>query len=168
MSPRDHVIYGTVAASALYPSIGTDAAYFWAASFLIDIDHYLDYVYHNGFTDFSFKKMFAYHNALDRFWHSPEFLNLEIFHTIEFLAALYLVSLWSASTALLSVFLGFVFHSLLDIVYLSGHGVFSIRAYSFTEYYMRRRRLVEMGYSPGDIYREAVRIVNGEDGKERG
>lgn len=168
MSPKDHVIYGTIAAAALYPSIGTDAVYFWAASILIDIDHYLDYVYHNNFTDFSFKRMFDYHNALDRFWHSPEFLNLEVFHTLEFLAALYLVSLWTASTALLSVFLGFVFHSLLDVVFLAGHGVITIRAYSFTEYYLRRRRLVEMGYSPGEIYTEAVRIVNGEEGPGRG
>jgi len=165
MSPKDHVIYGTIASAALYPSIGADAIYFWAASFLIDIDHYLDYIYHNNFTDFSFKRMFDYHNALDKFWHSPEFLSLEIFHTLEFLGALYLVSLWTASTVLLAVFFGFVFHSVLDIIYLSGHGVFSIRAYSFTEYYMRRKRLVKMGYSPGEIYAEAVRIVNGDGNK---
>lgn len=163
MSPKDHVIYGGIAAAALYPAIGSAAAYLWAASFLIDIDHYLDYVYHNNFTDFSFKKMFDYHNALDRFWYSPEFLNIEIFHTIEFLATLYFVSVWTASAPLLAVFFGFVFHSLLDMVYLYKHGAFSIRAYSFTEYYVRRKRLVEMGYRPEEIYNEAVRIINGKD-----
>lgn len=161
MRPVDHVIYGSIAASVLYPYAGVEAIYFWAGSFLIDIDHYLDYIYHNRFTDFSFRKMFDYHRALDRFWFSPEFLNVEIFHTIEFLMLLFLVSQWTASVPLLLVFFGFVFHSLLDVVHLYRHNAVTIRAYSFTEYYIRRKRLVEAGYRPRDIYDTAVRTVNG-------
>jgi len=165
MSPTAHVVYGGAAAAVIYPLAGMYSLIFWAASFLIDIDHYLDYVYHNGFTDLSFKKMFDYNNALDRFWFNPAFLNLEIFHTIEFILPLYLLTVWTGSAVLLAVFFGFIFHIALDMVYLYGNGIFFMRAYSVTEYLIRRRMLKKKGYRPDEIFGAALLIINGPDKK---
>ncbi|MBI1911343.1 MAG: hypothetical protein HYS21_05025 [Deltaproteobacteria bacterium] len=159
MTPKDHLILGTAASIAMYPIMGVESLFFWGASFAIDIDHYLDYIYHNGFTDLSIKGMFAYHKALERVWYSPEFLNIEIFHTIEFIVPLYIFSYAIGSSLLTALCLGLIFHVALDMVFLQMKGIFFVRAYSFTEYFLRKRRLENMGYRPVEIYNEAVRIV---------
>lgn len=159
MRPKDHVIYGTVAGAALYPALGADSLIFWAASFGIDLDHYIDYVYHNGFTDFSFKGMFAYHKELENHWHSPEFLNVEVFHTVEFMAPLLLYAYGTGSKALSALCLGFIFHIVLDMAFLYRKGIFSVRANSVTEYFIRKRLLIDKGLSPDSIYSGAVRAV---------
>lgn len=160
MSPKEHVIYGSAAALALYPWLGADSLFFWGASFAIDIDHYLDYVYHSRFTDFSLKKMFDYHRTLKRYWHHPGFLNIEVFHTVEFIGALYLFSLWMGWNAAKSVCIGFVFHAALDMVFLYRHNIFFARTSSFTEYLIRRRILVKQGLCPAGIYDEALSKMN--------
>lgn len=163
MRPKDHVILGGLAGAALYPVFGAESLLFWGASFAIDIDHYLDYIYHNGFTDFSFKKMFEYHGVLDRFWYEVEFLNIEIFHTLEFMGPLYFLSLAPGLGFIKAVFWGFLFHIVLDMIYLYWNGIFFLRAYSFAEYYIRKRRLEEKGYRPEAIYFQAIKIINGSD-----
>lgn len=164
MSPRDHVIYGAAAAGALYPGLGINALYFWGASFLVDIDHYLDYVYHNGFTDFSLSRMFDYHNILERFWPRKEFLNVEVFHTAEFLAPLYIASRLLGSAALEAVFWGIIFHVLLDMFYLYRLRIFFKRSYSIIEYFIRKHLLERHGLYPAVIYMEAVEIVRNGGG----
>lgn len=159
MRPRDHVIAGTIGAAALYPALGLDAVFFWAASIAIDLDHYLDYIYHNRFTDFSFKRMFRYHGILSKKWASPEFINLEIFHTVEFLVPLFIFSRWTGSPALFAVCLGFLFHVFLDAYFLFRKKVPFIRAHSFTEYYIRRRMLEKKGLSPVGLYLDAAKAV---------
>lgn len=163
MSPTAHVVYGGAAAAVIYPAAGVYSLVFWAASFLIDIDHYIDYVYHNGFTDWSFKKMFDYNNALDAFWFNPAFLNLEIFHTVEVMLPLYLLTAWTGSALLMAVFFGFVFHIALDMVYLYRNDIFFMRAYSITEYFMRMRAIKEKGYRPEEIFGAVLSVINGTD-----
>jgi hypothetical protein len=157
MSPKEHVIYGGAASAALYPAMGVNALLFFAASFAIDFDHYLDYVYHNGFKDFSLKRMFGYHNALERMWDRPEFLNMEVFHTIEFIVPLFAAARLLDSLALEAVFWGITFHVLLDMVYLYRMKIFFKRSYSMTEYFIRRRALEMRGLKPVELYLSAVR-----------
>lgn len=158
MKPRDHVILGALGAAALYPWMGKHSAVFWAASVLIDLDHYLDFLWHNRFTDLSVKRMFEYHVWLESQWKRPEFLNIEVFHTVELLVPLFALAHWASSPALLAVCMGFAFHISLDMVYLTRKGVPFIRAYSFTEYLIRRRMLIKrLGLAPAQLYSEAVR-----------
>lgn len=160
MRPRSHVIYGGVGAAALYPVLGTGSMWFWGASVLIDIDHYMDFVYHNRFTDLSFKRALDYHAVLNRYWKRPEFLNVEVLHTMEFIAPLFALSWWTGSAVLLSVTLGFAFHIGLDITSLTLAGVPFIRAHSCTEYFIRKRLLARRGLNPADLYQEAIRNIN--------
>ena len=159
MRPRDHVILGGVAAGALYPVLGVNALLLWIASFAVDIDHYLDFVYHNGFTDFSFARMFEYHAALNALGDRPEFLNVSIFHTVEFVVPLYAVAAYTGSRAVAAVFWGILVHIALDAIHLLRRRVFFKRSHSIMEYLIRRRRLVRRGLSPLGIYSQAIRIA---------
>ncbi len=159
MRPREHVIYGGAAAAALYPALGASSLLFWGASVLIDIDHYMDFVYHNDFTDMSFKGMFDYHAVLMRWWKRPEFLNVEVFHTAEFMVPVVLLAWLSGSLALKAVALGFVFHIVLDVTSLVMNGIPFARAHSFVEYYIRKRRLLRCGLDPARLCREAVEAI---------
>ncbi|OGP20326.1 MAG: hypothetical protein A2054_06110 [Deltaproteobacteria bacterium GWA2_55_10] len=159
MKLRDHVITGTVGAAVLYPLLGTGSLAFWLASIFIDIDHYLDFLWNNRFTDFSVRSMFAYHDWLYKKLHRPEFLNIELFHTAEFLGPLLLIALWTDSGLLLSLWLGCIFHCMLDAVNLAVNRAPFVRAHSFTEYFIRRRLLAKKGLRPADLYQEAVRMT---------
>jgi hypothetical protein len=159
MRPRDHLILGGAAAGALYPFLGVNSVIFWLASVLVDIDHYLSFLYHNGFTDFSFRRMFAYHRALHSFCKKPDFINVEIFHTVEFVAPLYAVSRYLGAGALEAVFWGILFHLALDILPLFRCGAFFKRSYSITEYLIRKRLLERRGLRPVDVYTRAVEMV---------
>ncbi len=159
MRPVEHVAYGGLAAAALYPVLGTGSILFWAASVAIDLDHYLDYVWHNRFTDLGFKGMFEYHRLLTKKWHSPEFLNIEVFHTVEFIAPLLMITHYTGSAALLSACLGLVFHVMLDLVSLYMNGIFTVRAHSLPEYFIRKKRLEARGLDPAALYLEAARTT---------
>lgn len=161
MRPRDHVIYGTAGAALLYPFMGKEAALFWAASIAIDIDHYIDYIWHNKFSDLSLKGMFEYHRLLTKQWHDPAFLNIEIFHTIEFMAPLLAAAYWISSPALFAVWLGFIFHIALDMVSLYMNGIFFVRAHSFPEYFLRKKLMEARGLDPAGLYTEAAREAQG-------
>lgn len=164
MTLKSHIIIGGAASAALYPVLGVDCIFFWFASFLIDIDHYLDFLYHNGFKDWSPRRMFDYHKVLVRHWHSPAFLNIEIFHTVEFLAALYAVAVLTGSAGLKAVFWGFIFHNLLDIIFLAKKGILFKRAYSFTEYFIRKRAMRLRGLCPSSLCTLAVSTVRNSCG----
>ncbi|MBI5492184.1 MAG: hypothetical protein HY893_04540 [Deltaproteobacteria bacterium] len=163
MRPREHLIYGSLASAALYPAIGADAVFFWGASIAIDIDHYGDYIYRNGFRDFSVRKMFGYHAAMESFWRSPEFLNVEVFHSAEFMVPFYIIARLTGSTALMAVFWGFLFHIVLDMVFLWRLKIFSNRAHSFAEYFLRKRAMERNGLYPSRVYSEAIRMADSPD-----
>lgn len=159
MRPREHVIYGTIGAAALYPFMGKESTLFWAASIAIDLDHYIDYVWHNRFSDLSFKGMFEYHRLITKQWHHPAFLNLEIFHTIEFIVPLFLIAHYTGSATLFAVCLGFVYHIVLDLVSLYKNGIFFARTHSFPEYFLRKKKLESRGLDPAGLYRQAARMT---------
>ncbi len=163
MTARDHILLGSAASLALYPFIGLKSILFWIASIGIDFDHYLDYIYHNGFKDFSLKKMFDYHRILQGMWGRPDFLNLSVLHTIEFLLPMILLALWMEWVWLQVIFFGFVFHIILDMIFLYKHKIFFLRSYSVIEYYIRRNRLLKAGMHPRNVYDDALRLM--EEGR---
>lgn len=165
MTPEKHFIYGTAAAALLAPVMGEKSVAFWAASCLIDIDHYLDYVYHNGGADWGIRNMFAYHAALERLWGRPDFLNLEVFHTAEFIVPLFFLSHWLGSAWLMAAWWGMVFHIALDAAGLSMLGILKLRAHSFIEYFIRKRACRRRGMDPSDVCSEAVRMVREGTGR---
>ncbi len=168
MRPRDHVILGSAASAALYYiwDYGTIyyVTYFWLASILIDIDHYLDYIYNNRFTDYSFKRMMKYHELLYDRRFDPAFINLSIFHTIESMGALGVVALYTGSQALLYIWWGFLFHIALDTIKLVYDGKPSIRSNTIVGYFLRTRRLRVKGLDTKAIYTRAANEVRGNCG----
>ncbi len=125
----------------------------------MDADHYLDYVYHNGLTDLSVSNSMRYHRVLRAWWRRPEFLNLSVFHTVEFVGALGILYTWTGAPWLGAALWGLVFHMGVDTLYLAAHKGLTLRAYSVVEYYLRKRRLLARGLSPEKMYAEAVRSV---------
>ncbi len=163
MRPRDHLILGTGAAVAMHHTFGLNTAFFWVATFMIDIDHYMNFIYHNGFRDLSFKGMFDYYGVLDKLAHLPEFLDIEIFHSAEFMLALYLFSHWMDSSVLMAVMWGFLFHIVLDWISLAWNEIFFKRANFIIEYFIRKKRLMSTGLSPVEVYNEALKIAGTGD-----
>lgn len=159
MRLKDHLIIGGAASVVLYPALGNDAALFLAGSVLIDIDHYLEYLYHNGFRDFGVTNMFRYHEALRNSWGRPDFLNFEAFHTVEFVAAVLAASIWLGSTPLFALFMGLAFHIVCDAAFLLRLKIFRLRANSFIEYLIRKRRFKKMGLRPSAVHEDALREI---------
>ncbi len=168
MKPRDHVILGSAASVGLYFLTGRELTfnvlYFWVASILIDLDHYLDYIYNNRFTNFSFKRMLAYHTLLFSRRFDPAFLNLSIFHTVEFMAALGALALYTGSTTLIFIWWGFFFHIICDTIYLIKGGIASIRSNTIIGYFFRIKKLRLQGLDPKGVYTGAINEVKGSYG----
>lgn len=167
MRPTEHVILGGTASALLYPLLGLPGAIiFFAGSVLVDIDHYFDYVYHNRFTDFGIRNMFAYHSAIEKFLRRPDMLNVEIFHTLEFMLPLYALSHYLESSLLRALFFGILFHIALDMTYLIRRRLFFKRCNSLTEYFIRRRAMAARGLIPRTIYTDAIKVINGTTRQE--
>jgi hypothetical protein len=154
---KEHVVFGGVAAAALAPVLGMrEAGAFWAASVLIDVDHYWDFLYRNRFRNWSPGKMFAFHRALFPKARRRDFLGLNLFHTVEFFALVSAAGMLLGSRAVLAALLGLVYHLALDLIRLATHRALFARALSIVEYVVRRRRLVRHGIDPTRVYREAL------------
>ena len=168
MKPRDHLILGSAATVGLWFFSGVDTLHlliwFWLSSILIDIDHYLDYIYNNRFTDFSFKNMLAYHSLLYRRRFDPAFLNLSIFHTVESMALLGALAFFTGSGTLLYIWLGFFFHIICDTFMLIYDGKPSIRSNTVIGYFFKIRKLKLQGLDTKAIYTNAVTEVRGNCG----
>jgi hypothetical protein len=149
-----------MASVLFYLAWGPTAVFFWAGSVLIDVDHYYDYLHHNRFSDFNIRRMFAYHNEIaTRLYKRPEFLNLSILHTVEFLLPLYLAALWLDSFALKAMVFGCLFHIGLDLVDLYKKKIFFLRCFSVVDYIIRKRQRLGRGMDPTGVYRDAVQVV---------
>jgi len=154
---REHVLLGGGVAAALAPVLGVqESAVFWASTVLIDVDHHWDYVYRNGFTDWSLRRALAFHRFLFGTRERPEFLALNLFHTVEWLVFAIAAGAWLGSSAVLAAVLGMLFHLALDLVWLGWHRATFKRALSIVEYVIRRRRLRARGLDVDAPYREAL------------
>jgi len=121
MYPGKHVIYGLIFSIIMLPLINFNLFYasiIFLSSVLIDFDHYLIYVFRKRSPNLkkaikyfmSFKKKIHYYLDRKKKVKGP----IVVFHTIEFLLAAFILSLFSKFIML--IFIGFVFHSLLDMI----------------------------------------------------
>lgn len=125
MLPRWHIILGlifSIVLSYIFPSILLyEAIIVFLSSFLIDFDHYLVAVLQTKrlslFESFKFYKKLAIEGKKrsDKGIRIKGFMM--IFHTLEFNLLVLLIGLF-VFRPFLFVFIGMVFHSLCDIIYL--------------------------------------------------
>jgi len=161
MKGRHHTFIGAVAASALIPALGVYSAVFWTASVFIDGDHYVDYIYRNGFKDFSIKGMFRFNESLGDVLNKEGktrcFLTLSLLHTIEALGFFYIASELTDWLWLKSVFWGMLFHLSTDLVHrvVRERRIFG-RALSIVEYVIRWNIMKRHGCRPQEIYRRVL------------
>jgi len=116
----EHIVLGGGAAIALAPTLGARGSLvFWASSVLIDVDHHWDYVYRNGFSDWSPAGMFAYHERMFAQIHRPDFLAMNLFHTAEWFLLVACAMLWQGSAILFAMLLGMVSQGVMNLVMTS-------------------------------------------------
>lgn len=159
MTVKQHALLGGIASLILLPVLGLGAIPFWMGSVLIDVDHYLEFVYNSKLTSFSLKKAFHYHSVLFNWLSKPEFLNMSYFHTIEFLSLFYVLAAWLDAPMLKAAFWGMLFHVLLDAINLLYLGVIRIRAHSIIEFLIRKEIMKRNGLDPSTVFNEALNIA---------
>ena len=161
MNLREHVLLGGAAALPVAATLGVEAgAAFWASSVLLDVDHYWEYLVKNGFSNWSWGKTFAFHHEVFKRIQRPELLAINLFHTIEWLALVYLAGRWWGSTVAMAALGGMVFHLFLDLLRLAYWGKLTTRVVSVVEYVIRRRRMIRRGIDPDVVYREALEAID--------
>ena len=104
--------------------------------------------------------MFTYYDNMLDFKDRQGFLGLSIFHTIEIITGVYLVSVWVGSDVIKAIFWGMVFHMMLDIIYLLKIKSLFARVFSLIEYIIRKKLMIRNGLLPDEIYNEMIMIVN--------
>lgn len=119
MLPKWHLFFGLVISLILFPFFSWQVLLFLAATVLIDFDHYLIYMIKRK--DLGLKTSYAFFRDLDKKQKNQNFKGfytffLCIFHTYEFLLILFILSF--IYNPLLLIFLGFIYHLAIDIVFV--------------------------------------------------
>ena len=140
MLPRWHIILGALFSLLLWsviPELKWQAILMvFSASVLIDIDHYLCAVRKSK--KWRLRDAFEYH-VKEGEKHMKEHErgirrkgDFHLFHTLEFIALTGLLGLiWSS---FLYIFIGMIFHSILDMIYLIHKDFFYRREYFFSNW----------------------------------
>lgn len=134
MSLIQHIKYSSIPSLILVPFTGVNALYFFLASILIDTDHYLGYIWSKR--SFSIKGMFQYYDELFRYVKKNPYLGICVFHTAEFLTIFIFLSFYSSIA--FYIFLGFIYHLILDTVFLYKERCLFKKANSIIEYIIRK------------------------------
>lgn len=152
MKPSHHLILGSVAGVATIPILGPYSGAFVAASFLIDSDHYLSYVWRNRLRDFSLRRAISFNRRLVSVVKVTPFLGLDVFHTIEALLVVFILALILSHQFVHAIAWGMIFHIALDMAYLLKKGIIFKRAHSLLEYLVRRRHMINRGQKPWEPF----------------
>src|SRR3972149_6488695 len=110
MHAKDQLVTGGPDPRLLIPAGGAYSLVFLAATTLVDGDHYLDYLYRNGFHNFSLRRATRFHQVLHEIAKRDSFLGLSLCHTVEFLLLLGFLPIWTHSRLLWAAFFGVLFH----------------------------------------------------------
>ena len=110
-----HFVFSLIIAIILYPLFGWKALFVLAGGVLIDVDHYIWYAYRHRKMNF-FEAYKYYLKNLEKNDFTADIGILLVFHTIEFLAVMIILSFYDASFLLFTI--GLLFHYLLDAVFL--------------------------------------------------
>ncbi len=142
MKLSSHVAQGICLGPVAYYLTDLKTALIFSASFvLIDMDHYLHYIYRKK--NLSISGMFSFYDGTwDR---REELFGIAVFHTAEVL--LLLVAAGFRYPLLLIVAAGFFVHMLFDFMHLLRHKVPFVRALSIIEFFIRKKK-----YSPELIW----------------
>jgi hypothetical protein len=137
-----HIAQGACLCPAAYYLTDLKTALIFSASVvLIDVDHYLHYIYRKK--NLSVRGMFSFY---DDVWEKRDTLfGMAVFHTAEVL--ILLVAAGFRWTGLWAVAAGFLVHMLFDLFHLYRHKVPFVRALSIVEFFIRRKK-----YSPDMIW----------------
>ena len=157
----EHAFIGGVAALAVSPVLGPSSAVLWASSWLIDGDHYWDYIYRNRFRDFSLRRAREFNRVLNEEAKGRPFVALHVLHTVEFLGLLAGVAAMSGNSWLWAIFWGSLLHVGLDLAYVYSRHILFWRAFSIVEYAIRWKVMKQRGKHPELPYHRALRALCG-------
>lgn len=133
MLPKWHILLGLFFSVILFLFFKVSLFYciiVFLASVLIDFDHYL--LYAKRKKDGDLKKCYEWNLMLP----SKHKKIVHIFHTMEFLIFILLLSLFHQ--IFLFVFIGLLFHSILDIIELIINSALYIREFSLIRYLLTK------------------------------
>jgi len=125
-----HLFTSTIIAIALYPIFGWKVIFVIAGGVLIDMDHYLWYVFkYRNFNVFDCYKYYI--DGLDKEKYKKNLGIVLVFHTIEFLLLMIFLSFYSKLSLLFVI--GLLAHYLLDFIaiyslagrLIANHSIFS-------------------------------------------
>jgi len=127
MLPKAHIFFGAIFSIILHLFGLTtfQCTIIFLSSFLIDFDHYAWFVMKKK--NLSLKKAFYYLKTMDK--KKPM---LMFFHTIEFLFLILILSFFFDIFKF--VFIGMMFHSVLDIIELKHTNELHLREFLFSRY----------------------------------
>jgi hypothetical protein len=132
MLPKIHFIFGLIFSILLYFLFHLtlfQAFLILFASVFIDVDHYMFIVKRKKI--WNLKKAYYWHKSLPKNHKTI----MHIFHTVEFIVLVLLLSyFWSG---FFFIFLGMIFHSILDLIDLFYHYRFGVREFSLIRYLSR-------------------------------
>ena len=134
MLPKNHIIL-TILFSIVLFIFNIPIFYiflFFLAAVFIDVDHYMFYTKRKK--DFSLSRAYYWHKNLPQH-HLP---TMHVFHTLEFLLIVGILSLFSK--VILFIFLGFIYHSLLDILEMIYHKQLDTREFSLIRYLVSNKK----------------------------
>ena len=159
MKLQSHILAGAVGTTILYPILGPEKSLlFFTASVLIDTDHYIEYLWRTKFKDWSPKRMFRYFDHVTLHNKDKDNLGFSLFHTIEIFLAVYLIGVHLSPFLFVPIFLGMIYHMIFDIVWLSYHGVPTVRAFSIVEYFIRKNFMIRKGNDPKLFYKKMFEL----------
>jgi len=110
-----HFVFSLAIGIILYPIFGWKALFVLAGGVLIDLDHYLWYAYRHKKANF-FEAYKYYLKNLEKNDFTSDIGILLVFHTIEFLALMIVLSFYGEAFFLFTI--GLLLHYLLDAVFL--------------------------------------------------
>lgn len=123
-----HLTAGIILSLIFYPLFGNYVSIIFLSSFLFDVDHYIEYIIRKK--DFSLIKAYKEAQELNKIQKSLKriFINdvLHIFHAIEFIIIIGILSFFSKP--FLMILIGLLFHNLLDIIEMAYYKTFKSRS----------------------------------------
>ncbi len=136
MLPKWHILTGGIFSLILFYLFNISILHsliFFLASVFIDIDHYFLFVIRKN--NFSLKKSYMWNvNLLEKHHKST----LHIFHTIEFLILIFLLSL--LNSLFLFILVGLLFHSVFDLIEITYDQKFGVREHFLIRYLLTKNK----------------------------
>lgn len=155
---RDHILIGGIAALMLSKVWSAPhCLIFWAATVLVDVDHYFNLLFWSKFRCFSIAGLFKFYGFIvDHKKRYPVFMAIEVFHTLEFVSLIFAGAYLLQIGFLKPVFWGIAFHVLVDFFHLMRVGALRCRKNSLLEFFILRYNHMRNGLDPTQVQKDAA------------